>query len=94
VFDPVDMTFTLLWRDGGGDHPIATWMHHFDPPASGFDAVPYEEDQPGVDAPAKKGDLLVLRFSAASTSTGSNLFVPNGDGSNSSGRIPNLTLPK
>ena len=94
MFDPVDMTFTLLWRDGAGDHPIATWMHHFDPPASGFDAVPYEEDQPGVAAPAQKGDLLVLRFSAQSTSTGANLFVPNGDGSNSNGRIPNLTLPK
>ena len=87
------MTFTLLWRDAGGDHPIATWMHHFDPPASGFDAIPYEEDQPGVAVTANKGDLLVLRFSAAGTTTGSNLFVPNSDGRNSNGRIPNLTLP-
>lgn len=88
------MTFTLLWRDGGGDHPVATWTHHFDPPASGFNAVQYEEDQPGAAVMGAKGDLLVLRLSAQGTSTGGSLYVPNSDGANAQGRIPNLTLPK
>ena len=89
------MTFTLLWRDGSGDHPVATWTHHFDPPASGFDAVAYEEDQPGVAVMAKKGDLLVLQLTATNgTTTSGSLYVPNSDGANANGRIPNLTLPK
>lgn len=88
------MTFDLLWRDGGGDHPVATWTHHFDPPASGFDAVAYEEDAAGAAVAGNKGDTLVLRLTANGTSTGGSLYVPNSDGANAHGRIPNLTLPK
>ena len=73
---------------------MATWKHHFDPPASGFDAVPYAEDQPGVAVGAKKGDLLVLRLTAQGTAPSGSLYVPNSDGINANGQIPNLTLPK
>jgi hypothetical protein len=96
VLDPVDITFDLLWRDAGGDHPIATWTHHFDPPASGFDAVQYEADAPGVAAKAKGNDQLVLRMTAAPGNYPADtmLWIPNGDAETTNGRDPSLTLPK
>ncbi|MDB4968047.1 MAG: hypothetical protein JWN44_3736 [Myxococcales bacterium] len=93
VLDPVDVTFDVLWRDAGGDHPIATWQHHFDPQPTGFDAVAFEADAPGVEAKAKSNDQLVLRFTVQGSGTGV-LYIPNGDGTKAKARIPTLTLPK
>ena len=96
TFYSVDITFDVLWRDAGGDHPIATWTHHFEPLVSSFDAIQYEEDAPGVAAPAKGNDQLILRMTAApgQYSADKTLWIPNGDGANTHGRDPSLTLPK
>ncbi|MGZ3439720.1 MAG: hypothetical protein ACXVDD_09390 [Polyangia bacterium] len=96
VFESSDITFEVLWRDSGGDHPIVSWQHHFDPQPSGFDAVLYEEDAVGVEAKAKSNDLLVLRMTAAPGNypAGTMLWLPNGDAEQTHGRDPSLTLPK
>jgi hypothetical protein len=82
-----------LWRDAAGDHPIATFTHHFEPQPMGFNAMPYEDDAPGVVAPAKSNDQLVLRFSAQGAGVGV-LYIPNSDGARAVGKIPAVTLPK
>ncbi len=88
------MTFDVLWRDAAGtDHPLASVSHHFDPQPAGFNAVQFEADAPGVAAPARSNDHLVLRFTAQGAGTGI-LYIPNSDGANAMGRIPSLTLPK
>jgi hypothetical protein len=97
VFESTDITFDVLWRDAAGtDHPIVSWTHHFDPMPSGFDAVLYEDDAPGVAAPAKGNDQLVLRMSAPAGGypDGTMLWIPNGDAETTHGRDPSLTLPK
>ena len=93
IINSADVTFDVLWRDAAGDHPIATWQNHFEPMASGYLAVAFEADAPGVEAKAKANDQLVLRFTAQGTATGV-LYIPNGDGTKAKGRIPTLTLPK
>jgi hypothetical protein len=96
VFQPVDVTFDVLWRDSGNvDHPIVSFTHHFDPQPSGFNAVEYEDNALGVAAKAKGNDQLILRMSAAAGTypDGSMLWIPNGDGPNAQGRDPSLTLP-
>jgi hypothetical protein len=93
IINAGDVTFEILWRDASGDHRLATFMHHFEPLPTGYLAQAYEDDAAGVAAPAKAGDLLVLRFKATATTTGL-VYIPNGDGAKAMGRIPNLTLPK
>ncbi|HUS29991.1 MAG TPA: hypothetical protein VMZ53_15905 [Kofleriaceae bacterium] len=93
IIRPVDVTFDLIWRRGTTDMPLATWMQHFEPLPGSFDAQAYEIDQaaPAIDFAA--GDQLIFRYSGANT-TSSEAYIPNGDGSLSHGRIPNITLPK
>jgi hypothetical protein len=93
IIEPVDAQFDLIWRANGVDTPIAVWTHHFDPQPTGFDAVAYEETKLAAAVPAQAGDLLVLRYQAMNA-TVSMAYIPNGDGANSNGRIPNLTLPQ
>lgn len=94
IIRDVDVTFTLIHRRGETDVELAQWMQHFAPLGGGrFDAQPYELD---VEAPAidfVAGDQLVFRYAGANTTT-SMAFIPNGDGSVTDGRIPNITLPK
>ena len=87
----VDVTFDVIWRGSGGDRVVVSFSHHFDPPA-GFDAVPFEADATGAEVPARDGDRLVLRWTAAGASSGP-AFIPNADGANTNGRIPSLKLP-
>jgi hypothetical protein len=95
IVQSCDVQFDVLTRDAQGDHPVATWTHHFDPPASGFDAQPFEADAPGSAAGVTSGDRLVLRITVLGVSSGTSTFyIPNGDGSFSNGRIPSVTLPK
>ena len=96
VLDPVDITFDVLWRDAGGDHPVVSFTHHFDPPSAGFNAVLYEADAAGVAAKAKSNDQLVLRMTAAPGSypPDTMLWIPNGDAEQTHGRDPSLTLPR
>lgn len=93
VIAGVDMTFDLLHRRGTDDAVVTTWTHHFNPLPTGFDAQPYEIDLPGAAIDFVDGDKLVFRFTAANTIQ-FDAWIPNGDGQNSKGRIPNLTLPK
>jgi hypothetical protein len=87
------VTWDVLWRDAAGDHPIATWSHHFDPLPTGYNAQSFEADAPGVAAPAHSNDQLVLRMSAQGAVTTVS-YIPNGDGAKAMGRIPSLTLPQ
>lgn len=95
VLYSVDITYDVLWRDAAGDHPIVRFQHHFDPLPSGpgqFDATPFDASAPGVEAPARDGDRLVLRFTAENEAMPMP-FIPNGDGKNAKGRIPSIRLP-
>lgn len=93
MHDITDVTFTILWRDAGGDHPIAQVTHHFDPQNSGPLTMPFDADLDGMAAPAKPGNQLILRFSVAGKTPPKILYVPNADGAEANGRIPSLTLP-
>ena len=97
VFEPVDVTFDVLWRDAGNvDHPIVSFTKHFDPQPSGFDAVLYDDNALGAQVNAKANDQLVLRMSAppGGFPDGTMLWLPNGDQEKTNGRDPSLTLPK
>lgn len=92
----VDMTFDWIWRhaDGSADTVLAEWTAHYDPlPGGSFDAqaLEYDEDCAAVDQ--EPGDQIVWRYTGANTDS-SEAYIPNGDGSLSNGRIPNMTLPK
>jgi hypothetical protein len=90
----VDVTFDLVWRHGGTDTTLATWTDHYDPIGGGvFDAQPFEYDETAPVIDQSNGDQLVFRYTGANT-TSSEAYIPNGDGVNSHGRIPNITLPK
>ena len=89
----VDITFDLIWRRGSTDTVLVEWTEHYDPIPGNFNAQPfeYDEDAPAIDT--LKGDQFVFRYTASAASPlGS--YIPNGDGVNSMGRIPNITLPK
>jgi hypothetical protein len=94
IIGTVDVAFSLIWRRGQTDTTLATWMQHWEPlPGGSYLAQPYELD---VTAPAidyRAGDQLVFRY-AATTTTTPDAFIPNGDGSHASGRIPSITLPQ
>ncbi len=95
VLNAADLTYVVVWRDQKGvEHELVRWTHHFDPPASGFDAVQFEADGAGVAANASGNDTLLLRMSAAGDPNVAMLWIPNGDGAKTNGRIPSLTLPK
>jgi hypothetical protein len=93
VIAGVDVTFDLLHRRDATDTVITTWTEHFNPLPTSFDAQAYEINMPGVMVPFIDGDKLVFRFSGANTIQ-SDAWIPNGDGTHSDGRIPNITLPK
>jgi len=91
----VDVAFALLHRrPGANDVTLAAWQKHFEPlPGGAYDAQAYELD---VEAPAidyQSGDELVFRYTGLG-STAMMAFIPNGEGENLGGRIPNITLPK
>ncbi len=90
----VDVTFDLVWRSGATDTVLAEWTAHYDPIGGGnYDAQPLEYDEPAPAIDWIKGDQLVFRYTADAASP-LDAYIPNGDGVNSNGRIPNITLPK
>lgn len=93
---PVTVRFDILWRVlPKTDTILASVAHSFVPHPAGanqYDAVEFDADLPGIAAPAKAGDELVLRFTVTGGAGGA-LYIPNGDGSDTNGRIPKLTLP-
>ncbi len=93
IIGPVDVTFDLVWRHGSTDTPLTSFTEHYDALGGGnFDAQPFEYDQtaPAIDFAA--GDKLVFRYTGMNA-TVEQAYIPNGDGANSHGRIPNITLP-
>jgi hypothetical protein len=90
----IDVTFSLIWRRGTTDMMLAQWMKHWDLLIGSFNAQPYEVD---VAAPAidyQPGDQLVFRYAGnGPPDVQAEAFIPNGDGRNSNGRIPAITLP-
>jgi hypothetical protein len=90
----IDVTLSLIWRRGTTDMMLAQWMKHWDPLVGSFSAQPYEVD---IAAPAidyQPGDQLVFRYAGnGPPSVLAEAFIPNGDGRNSNGRIPAITLP-
>jgi hypothetical protein len=98
VLQPADVQYEVVWRHDGVDSPIVQWIHHFEvqPSPVRFDAVRFEADAAGAAVPAAPGDRLVLRWSIPGPDggSGSTAFIPNGDGANSQGRIPSLTIPR
>lgn len=93
VIEEVDVLFEVLSRRGTQDQAIASWLHHFTPPASGFDAVPFDASATAAAVPAQSGDLLVFRYSVVAGATRPMAWIPNGDGANAHGRIPSIQLP-
>lgn len=91
----IDISFALIWRRGVADTMLAAWVQHFEPLPSGLFAQPYEID---VTAPAidfQPGDQLVFRYMGPSPADQNRqLFIPNGDGARTNGRIPSITLPQ
>ena len=92
----VNVRFEIVWRDATNKETVlAAAMHTFMPPAppNQYDAVAFEADLPGIAAPARPGDLLLLRFSVPSGDSNGN-YTPNGDGPLAKGRYPSITLPR
>ncbi|MGE0546348.1 MAG: hypothetical protein AB7O24_29765 [Kofleriaceae bacterium] len=94
IIQDVDVTFTMLARTSEGDTTLAEWTHHFVPVPGDFSAQVYELDvvaTSGIEA--GDGNQFVLRYAGNNASIGM-AFIPNGEGANADGRIPNITLPK
>lgn len=90
----IDVAFTLIWRRGATDTMLAQWMKHWDPLVGSFDAQAYEVDMAAPAVDYQPGDQLVFRYAGnGAPGTLSEAFIPNGDGRNSNGRIPAITLP-
>jgi len=93
IIGPVDVTFSLIWRRGQTDTPLAQWVQHWEPlPGGSFEAQPYEVDEAAPAIDWQSGDQLVFRYAAMNTTT-PEAFIPNGDGPFSHGRIPSIALP-
>ncbi|MEO6773293.1 MAG: hypothetical protein ABI467_09740 [Kofleriaceae bacterium] len=94
IITPVDLQFDLVHRRAGTDTTLVTWMEHYVPIGGGnFDAQPFEYDEPAPAVDFAAGDQLVFRYTGTNATTAQS-YVPNGDGTLSKGRIPNITLPK
>ena len=94
VISSVDVQFDLVWRRGATDMPLVTWNEHYEAIGGGnFDAQPFEYDEQAPAIDFKDGDQLVFRYTGTNAATPQS-YIPNGDGVNSKGRIPNITLPK
>ena len=90
----IDVTFSLIWRRGTTDMTLAQWMKHWEPLVGSFDAQPYEVDMAAPAIDAQPGDQLVFRYTGnGPPGTLAEAYIPNGDGRNSHGRIPAITLP-
>lgn len=90
----IDVAFALIWRRSGVDTQLAAWTKHFDDPGT-FDAQPYEVDMAAQAIDFQAGDQLVFRYAGlGAAGVKPESFIPNGDGPNSGGRLPAITLPR
>lgn len=91
----IDVTFSLIWRRGATDMTLAQWMKHWDPLVGSFNAQAYEVDMAAPAIDYQPGDQLVFRYAGnGPPNILAEAFIPNGDGRNSNGRIPAITLPQ
>ena len=96
ILEAVDVTFELLVRpaDGSDDRVLATFTRHFDPlPGAVYEAQPYEDSAEVGAVDADDGDRLIFRYRGESAGLAM-AYIPNGDGSLTDGRIPNIELPR
>ena len=98
VFDACDVRWDVVLRKAdNSEQPIVSFSHHYDPPAGSdkYVAVPFDGDAAGdkVDA-VGNADSLLLRITVTAGTANEYLFIPNGDGSNTGGRIPSITAPQ
>ena len=95
VIASIDVTFTLIWRRGATDTTLAQWMKHWDPLPTQIEAQAYEVDMAAPAIDYRSGDQLVFRYAGnGAGGGGAQVFIPNGDGASSHGRIPSITLPR
>jgi hypothetical protein len=93
ITESVDVTLTLIWRRGQTDTTLGQVMQHWDPRPDGTYLA--QTNEVDLTAPAidyKSGDKLVFRYAGQSANL-REAFIPNGDGSRASGRIPSIRLP-
>ncbi len=93
IIRPVDVTFDLVHRRNGVDTLLASFMQRFEPVPGNFDAQACERDLEAQAIEAIPGDQFIFRYSGANT-TVMMAYIPNGDGTLTNGRIPNITLPQ
>jgi hypothetical protein len=97
VLSSGDAQYDFIWRSGGVDTTLVTFVHHFDFDPTVFTAAAVDADADGIAAPSVAGDQLVWRWSviAGDPDGGSagGVIIPNGDGTSSGGRFPRITLP-
>ena len=95
ILNAADVRFDVIWRAAAGDQVVVSFTHHFAPPAAPnqFNAVAFDGDATGAAVPASASDQLVLRMTVTNGPTAPS-YLPNGDGANTKGRIPALTLPR
>ena len=93
ITESVDVTLTLIWRRGQTDTTLGEVMQHWNPRPDGtYSAQANEFDLAAPAIDYKSGDKLVFRYSGQSARL-REAFIPNGDGSRASGRIPSIRLP-
>jgi len=94
ILSPVDIRYELIHRRGIDDTLLVMWEKHWDPMDPNlFEAQAYDVEQVAPAVSFETGDKLVFRYTALTGATNDS-YVPNGDGKNSNGRIPHITLPK
>ena len=94
IMSPVDVELDLIHRRGGVDTVLATRVDHYEPlPGGVYTAQPFDYDAPAPALDFAAGDQFVFRYKAV-MATGPEAYIPNGDGGSTSGRIPNIRLPK
>jgi hypothetical protein len=93
VVQAVDVNIEIIHRVGSTDNVLVSWEDRYEPlPGGEYQAQAFDFTDEIGRVDSEPGDLLVLRY----TGTNSKMemaYFPNGDGSTTGGRIPNIDLP-
>ena len=93
VIESVDMRFEIFQRKAaGGDVPIVTWDHHFEPAAT-LTVQAYQVSGDGPQVDVSTGDQLIFRYTGMNSAQPT-AWYPNGEGMTLGGRIPYIDLPQ
>lgn len=93
----ITVRFEVRWRPkgtaGASDQVVVSVENEFlRDPNNRFNAVAFDTTLNGQAVAAAAGDLLVLRATAVRGDAGA-IYIINGDGSTTKGRIPRIDLP-